>query len=67
MADKELCRVLDPPRSLDNKNLCVSFVAVCNAPRGLRKGFAQVVCLKDGASSVSPAWPLQSLECSLDL
>lgn len=45
--------MLDPPRSLDSKNLCVSFVAVCNAPRGLWKGFAQVVRLKDGASSVT--------------
>lgn len=53
MTDKELCRVLVPLRSLDNKNLCVSFVAVCDAPRGLRKGFAQVVWLKDGASSVT--------------
>lgn len=26
--DKKLCRVLDSLRSLENKNLCVSFVAV---------------------------------------
>lgn len=55
-ADKQLCAALDSlRRSLENKNLCVSFVAI-DAPKGglhLLKWFAQVGWLEGGASSLT--------------